>query len=292
MFNHPTDAIKSMQVFSTGKAGQHKEHRFGSKLPQLWWVLTSRSWVDVPISVFVIEHKDGLILFDTGLDPAIATDPGYINSPLGRFLRRRIFRLEIGVEETLANKLEALGYRAADVKKAVISHLHFDHVGGIADIPQADLLVSKREWQILSEPHPEYEWMLKEHIELEGAKWQQIEFTPSHDPLFADFEGFYDVMGDGSLILLPTPGHTPGSMSLLIRTEGMLPMLLVGDLTYGVDMLTEDRVPGTGDPETLRASFAKVRALKQRLPELVILPSHDPKTAEALKTASIIKNTA
>ena len=283
MSQQPAFPIKSVQVFSTGIGGQHKEHRYGSRLPQLWWVLTSRSWIKVPINVFVIDHKDGLILFDTGLDPAIASDPGYINSPIGRFLLNRIFQLHITAEDTVAKKLEALGYRAADVEKAVISHLHFDHVGGIADIPQADLLVSTQEWQRLSEPHPEYEWMLTEHIQLPGAKWQQVEFTPSDDPLFTPFGGHHDVMGDGSLVLLPTPGHTVGSMSLLVRSANMPPLLLIGDLSYAVDLLMEDRVPGTGDADELRASFAKVRALKKQLPDLVILASHDPLAAEVLK---------
>jgi len=284
--------IKSIQLFSTGEGGQHDEHRYGSKGPQLWWVLTSKSWNKVPIAVFVIEHKDGLILFDTGLDPAIATDPGYINKAIGRFLLKRIFRLKIGPEDALDKKLEALGYRPSDVKKAIISHLHFDHVGGIKHIPEAELLVSRREWDQLSGPHPDHEWMLKEHIKIPGAKWRQIEFAPTDDPLFADFEGIYDVMGDGSLVLLPTPGHTKGSLSCLVRSKGMPPVLLVADLTYAEELLMEDRVPGTGYADQLRASFAKVRALKEKLPEMMIVPSHDPEAVEALKALGLVERDA
>jgi len=105
------------------------------------------------------------------------------------------------------------------------------------------------------------------------------------DPLLAPFSGCYDVMGDGSMMLLPTPGHTPGSLSMLVRTGGLPPLLLVGDLTYTTDGLMNDRVPGTGNAQQLRASFAKVRALKQQLPDLVILPAHDPGAAKALRAA-------
>ncbi len=275
-------AIKSVHVFSTGVGEQHKEHRYGSPFPRLLWALTSQSWIKIPINAFVIEHRDGLVLFDTGLDPAIKSDPNYINSAIGRFLLRRIFRLHIGPDERLGNKLEAMGFAAADVRKAVISHLHFDHVGGIADIPQADLLVSKDEWAQLSAPHPEREWILREHIEIPGAQWRPIEFAPSNDPLFASFGGSYDVMGDGSMVLLPTPGHTPGSMSMLVRTGDAPPLLLVGDLTYQADLLMKDQVPGTGEAKLLRSSFAKVRTLKEQLPDLIILASHDPATAEIL----------
>jgi glyoxylase-like metal-dependent hydrolase (beta-lactamase superfamily II) len=283
-------AIASVHFFATGTGEQHKEHRYGSSAPQLWWVLTSRSWIEIPLGAFALEHRDGLVLFDTGIDPAIISDPNYINSAIGRFLLRRIFRLHVGPQDALDKKLESLNLAAADVRKAIISHLHFDHVGGIAHIPQAELLVSRDEWQILSEPHPEREWVLREHIELPGAKWRQVEFAPTDDPLFAPFGGCYDVMGDGSMILLPTPGHTPGSMSMLVRGTGMPPLLLVGDLTYQTDLIMKDQVPGTGDAAQLRATFAMVRALNEQLPHLVILAAHDPGSAETLQTAKAAVN--
>jgi glyoxylase-like metal-dependent hydrolase (beta-lactamase superfamily II) len=278
--------IGSIHVFSTGLGGQHKEHRYGSRMPSLWWVLTSRSWVEVPINVFVLEHRHGLVLFDAGLDPAIGADPNYVSSAIGRLFLRRLFRLHIGPEDTLTRKLEGLGYAATDVRKVVVSHLHFDHVGGIKEVPQAELLVCGDEWRQLSGPHPERDFILREHIELPGAKWRQIDLAPTDDPLFAPFGGCYDVMGDGSMTLLPTPGHTPGSMSMLVRTGGFPPLLLVGDLTYEVDLLMKDQVPGTGDKTQLRSSFAKVRALNKQLPDLVILPAHDPAATEALRAAT------
>ncbi|MEL7444491.1 MAG: N-acyl homoserine lactonase family protein [Pseudomonadota bacterium] len=280
-----SDAVQAIHAFSTGSAFQHKEHRTGSVLPQLWWVLTSRSWVGLPISVFLIEHKDGLVLFDTGLDPAITTDPDYISQAIGRLLLKRIFRFEIGPGDKLGHRLDAHGFDPRKVRKAVISHLHFDHVGGISDIPQADLLVSEDEWAQLSEPHPEREWILREHIEAEGAQWTPIRFQPTEDPQFKTFGGAFDIMGDGSLILLPTPGHTPGSMSLLVRSSSGPPTLLVGDLVYCADAIMEDRVPGTGDPKQLRKTYAKVRRLKEAMPDLLIIPSHDDAAIAALRAA-------
>jgi glyoxylase-like metal-dependent hydrolase (beta-lactamase superfamily II) len=279
-------AVKSIKALSTGTGAVHPEHRNGSRLPRLWWVLTSQSWVAMPLYVYLIEHRDGLVLFDTGLDPAIKTDPHYIDSAIGRFLLKRIFRLHITPQDSLGSQLVALGFKPADVSKAIISHLHFDHIGGIADIPQAELIVSKDEWNQLAKPHPEREWLLREHIELPGARWQPIEFAATSDPLFAPFGGCHDVMGDGSIVLLPTPGHTPGSLSALVRRGGAAPLLLIGDLAYEVDMLMHDRLPGVGDARQLLASYAKVRELKARLPDLVILASHDPAAAQSLQTAS------
>lgn len=277
--------ISAVHPVRTGSVEQHPEHRFGTRKPLMWWVLTSRRWVEAPIHCFLLEHRDGPVLFDTGLDPAIASDPDYIDSAVGRFLLRRLFRLHVGPEDSLDRRLAALGFDASDVRTAVVSHLHFDHVGGIAHVPQADLLVSRDEWAQLSDPRPEREWVLREHVELPGARWRPVDFTPTDDELLAPFGGCHDVLGDGSMVLLPTPGHSPGSLSMLVRSAALPPLLLVGDLAYQLDMILEDRVPGVGDARLLRQSFAKVRALRERLPELVILPAHDPTTATRLAAA-------
>lgn len=279
-------AIRDVHVITTGHVEQHKEHRYGSWKPKTWWALTSRSWVRAPINAYAIVHRDGLVLFDAGVDPALTSDPNYILSPIGRFLLPKIFRLHIGPDDALDRRLEAVNLSASDVSKVIVSHLHFDHIGGIAHVPQAELLVSQDEWQQLDGPHPEREWILREHIDLPGAKWRPIEFVPSNDPLLSSFSGCYDVMGDESMILLPTPGHSPGSMSLLVRSEGLPPLLFVADLTYELGSLLHDQVPGIGDAKTLRASFAKVRGLKEELPDLIVLPSHDPSATEALRAIS------
>lgn len=277
--------IKAVHEITTGCVEQHKEHRYGTSKPLLWWVLASRSWVKAPITAYAFEHCDGLVLFDSGLDPALVSDPHYISSSIGRFILKKVFRFHIGPEDALDKQLEAASLAAADVSKVIVSHLHFDHIGGIAHVPQAELLVSMDEWRRLDAPNPERDWILREHIELPGANWQPVEFVPTSDPLLEAFGACYDCMGDGSMILLPTPGHSPGSMSLLVRSSGLPPLLFVGDLTYELEPLHNDQVPGIGDAEQLKASFAKVRDLEKALPDLVVIPSHDPYSSEKLATA-------
>ena len=278
-------AILAIDTVTTGFGEQHAEHRYGTSKPLMWWVLTSKSWVRIPLNAYVIEHREGLVLFDAGMDPAVVLDPNYIDSPIGRFLLHRIFRFHAGANDNLGSRLNAIGYSPADVSKVLISHLHFDHVGGIADVPQAELLVNEREWQRLSQPKPEHDWMLKDHIELPGAKWRPIGLAATDDPLLAPFGGCYDVMGDQSMMLLPTPGHTPGSMSLLVRSADMPAVLFVGDLTYDLELLQRDQMPGIGDHATLKATYAKVRKLKEALPDLVVVPSHDPNAADNVAAA-------
>jgi glyoxylase-like metal-dependent hydrolase (beta-lactamase superfamily II) len=89
-------------------------------------------------------------------------------------------------------------------------------------------------------------------------------------------------MGDGSLVLLPTPGHTAGSISLLVRRRFLPPLLLVGDLTYDATLLARRQLPGVGDRGQLASTTDKVLILARRMPGLVILPAHDPSAAQRL----------
>ena len=113
-------------------------------------------------------------------------------------------------------------------------------------------------------------------------KWKRINFETREDPSLSPFTESYDLMGDGSLVLLPTPGHTYGAMSLLVRRGPKSPLLLVGDLTYGTDILERGDVPGVGVRRQLQESSKRVMALRKSMPDLVVLPAHDPTAAQRL----------
>jgi len=278
--------VKSVSVISTGTGEAHREHIYGTRKPALWWIFFGRQRVSIPINVYIIEHSDGLVLFDTGQDRAVMTDPDYWPAGLTGFIFRHVFRFHIGPDDTLTRQLELSGYSVADVRKAVFSHLHGDHIGGIREILHADLVVSSEAWDHMLQPHSERHFIFRRDIDLPDAKWQRISFQPTNDPSIAPFTHAFDLMGDGSIVLLPTPGHCPGSLSMLVRRESAPPLLLVGDLCYGLELLERCQFPGTGDRKELRASYAKALALKERMPDLVILPAHDPEAAEALRKAT------
>jgi len=272
-----------VSVISTGTVEIHPEHPYGTKKPLYWWLLTSRQWTPPrPINTYVIEHSQGLVLFDTGQDRASVVDDTYFPGGFTGLIYDRLARFRIGEQDTLTAQLATLGYTPSDVSTAILSHLHQDHIGGLAELTRSDLLVSAAEWAELAKPGPELRGFLRSHIQLPGLKWQQISLEPTSDPALLPFTESLDVMGDGSLTLLPTPGHTAGSMSLLVRRTGKPPLLLAGDLTYGAEILQRGQLPGVGNRRRLAESSNQVLALAGQQPGLVVLPAHDPSAAQRL----------
>jgi glyoxylase-like metal-dependent hydrolase (beta-lactamase superfamily II) len=282
-----TDPILRVSVVSTGQVQIRPDHEASTWRPAAWWLLASRHWTGPrPINAYVIEHRDGLVLFDTGQDRASVTDPGYFPGGITGFLYGRLARFQISPQETLTAGLGPLGYAAGDVTTAVLSHLHQDHIGGLAELSHAGIVVSQAEWDTLSSPLPQLRGLMRRHIDLPGLRWNRITAEPAGDPGLAPFRAGHDLSGDGSLVLLPTPGHTPGSVSLLVRRPGRPPLIMVGDLTYDAHLLQAGHVPGVGSRRRLREATAMINTMRWRNPGLVILPAHDPGAASRLAQAT------
>src|SRR6201994_1283370 len=98
----PAGAVKAVSVISTGTVRIRPEHPYGSRKPLYWWLLTSRRWTPPrPINVYVIEHANGLILFDTGQDRASVTDETYFPGGATGYVYHRLARFDIGEGDNL-----------------------------------------------------------------------------------------------------------------------------------------------------------------------------------------------
>lgn len=275
--------VKRVSRFSTGTVDIHPQHAYRGRTPMYWWILTSRRWLEGrPINVYVIEHPEGVVVFDTGQDRASVTDPTYFPDGANGVIYRRLARFHISQDETLTAGLERLGYSTSDVTHAVVSHLHQDHIGGIGEIPDAELVVSADEWRSLHRPLAETRGLLPAHIDLPDARWTSITYERVDDPSLRPFSAGHDLFGDGSLMILPTPGHTPGSMSMFVRRRDGSPLLLVGDLTYDVHALDRGTPGGVGSARALRETRKNVMALRANHPDMPILAAHDPAAAGLL----------
>lgn len=155
----------------------------------------------LPIPSFLIEHPKGRAIFDTGLHRDLQRD----SSRLGPLAK--IFTARYQAGEDLAARLAQRGVEPNRVDYLINSHLHFDHVGGNADVPNAKLVVQRREWEASKDP---------EQVRRNG--YNSADFDLGHQLQLID--GEYDLFGDGSVACIPTYGHTAGHQSLRVRTDG------------------------------------------------------------------------
>ncbi|MFI6680166.1 N-acyl homoserine lactonase family protein [Kribbella sp. NPDC050470] len=278
--------ISRVSVVRTGTVQIRPEHVGPTKKNTYVWLATSRQWTAPrPINAYVVEHSEGLVLFDTGQDRASVTDAGYFPGGLNGLVYDRLAKFEIGPEQTLTRQLAANGYDIRDVHTAVLSHLHQDHIGGLPELTRARIVISEPEWRSMRRPLAAARGFLRRHIELPGLRWELVRPEPLGDPSVSPFSSGHDLFGDGSLVLLPTPGHTPGSLSLLVRRPDAPPLLMVGDLTYDAELLAAGDIPGVGSRPALRQTVAQVNELRAAHPGLVVLAAHDPAATSALATA-------
>jgi N-acyl homoserine lactone hydrolase len=171
--------------------------------------------ITVPIPVFLIEHPKGRALFDTGLHPDCQYDPaGRLGSRLAG-----LFRIGFQPGEEVSARLEAIDRDPGEIDLIINSHFHFDHVGGNALIPNATMLVQRREWEAGMDPDTAAQ-----------RGFNPRDFDLGHKLWLVD--GEHDVFGDGSVVCLPTYGHTPGHQSLRFRLDHG-EVVLAADACYG-----------------------------------------------------------
>jgi len=275
--------INKVSALSTGTVRIRPEHVGPTDKNLYVWLATSRSWTAPrPINAYVVEHRDGLVLFDTGQDRASVTEPDYFPGGLNGVIYDRLATFDIGPEQTLTRLLAASGYDIRDVHTAVLSHLHQDHIGGLPELSRARIVTADAEWRSMRRPLAAARGYLRNHIERPDLRWERIHPEPLGDADVAPFTDGHDLFGDGSMLVLPTPGHTPGSLSMLVRRFGEPPLMMVGDLTYDAELLAAGTVPGVGKKSELRRSVARINELRERHPDLVVLAAHDPAAAGRL----------
>jgi len=198
----------------------------------------------MPVPSWLIEHPRGLVLFDTGLHQELQTD----RSRLRKLFKTTVVDFDAG--EELAARLAAAGVVPADVDIVVFSHLHFDHAGGTVEVPNARLVVQASEWE--TGHHPGL---------VEFGLYDPASFDLGHD--VEQIAGVHDLFGDGSIVCLPTPGHTRGHQALRVELASG-PVVLTGDCVYFERMLDEMKVPDFGfDKEQQLQSMRELLALRE-----------------------------
>ncbi len=179
--------------------------------------------IKIPVPCYLIEHPKGRVLFDTGLHRDMIDQP---EARLG--ILAPYFEPHYEEGEDLATRLAELDLSVDDIDFVINSHLHFDHCGGNAAIPNSPVILQKAELDVAKTD-------LGEQIGLFKQDWDL-----GHDLIAVD--GEHDVFGDGNVVCIPTHGHTPGHQSLRVRLpQGDI--VLAGDACYMRKSLEELHLP-------------------------------------------------
>ena len=216
--------------------------------------------VGFPGHCYLIHHTQGWFLWDTGVDDAVAKLPNHElvlhewGPGTGPIWRKPV---------TLMAQLEQIHVKPSDIKMMAVSHSHPDHAGNIEMFPNTLMLVQR----------VEYKWA--------GSRQDTVAFNSKHPVKLID--GDYDVFGDGSLVLLSTPGHTPGHQSLLVRLPKTGPVILSGDVAHFQTSFEHRYVPSNNwsQQASLQSMDKIARIMKKEHAQLWI--NHDQAQSDSQK---------
>lgn len=237
-------------------------------------VFADRNWSDwLPTLAFAIEHREGVIVVDTGQSAALLAAA---ERSLHPYLRSQVqFRVE--PEDEIGPRLKALGIGPRDVARVVLTHLHIDHDAGLAHFPHSEILVAPGELRrargIVGR--------LRGYLPQRWPGWfAPLPLALADGPL-GPFAASQRLTKDGDVMALATPGHTADHLSVLVL-EGDRQVLLAGDTSYDEALMLAGRVDGVSpDPMVSAATLKAIRQLAGAAPT-VYLPTHDPLSAARL----------
>lgn len=215
--------------------------------------------VAMPFPAFLVDHPAGLVLFDTGLSCEAYDDPTTYFGPKAAELGTH-FSPSLRIDRQLARH----GIAPEDVAHVVLSHIHSDHAGGLHHFPDAQLHIGAGE----------FAWAREEVAAGNRfVQWDQ-QIAPVLHRSWHEVDDDHDLLGDGSVVLLRTPGHTPGHLSLVVRLPTRT-ILLTADATHlrcGLTALSPD--PEDWDPAIAIDSLRRIQRYADQGAEVWI--GHDP----------------
>jgi N-acyl homoserine lactone hydrolase len=259
-----TVSIKELQRNGGGRARR-----------SLLRVFADPRWTEpLPILCWLIEHPEGLIVVDTG-ETARASEPGYF--PRWHPYFRVALRESVAPEDEIGPQIRRLGLSPDDVRWVVMSHFHTDHAGGLAHFPNSEILCTRVDFEYARGLLGRARGFLPQHW---PDRFSPTLVEPADGP-FGPFAASTTLTAAGDVHLVPTPGHTPGHLSVALE-DGDTVFLFAADASYTEQLMLAGVADGVSpDPAAARATLARIRRLVAERPT-VYLPSHDPDAATRL----------
>lgn len=205
----------------------------GNSLSRLYQLLFTSRWSEwLPIYSWLIDTGEERILVDTG-ETAKIHEPGYL--PGSGSLFHKALQTRITAEEEINHALNALGYDTKDIHTVVLTHLHGDHAGGLMHFPHAEILVSRAEYEFAtSKKGPGSGYFVQN-----WPDWFRPELIEYKNQAVGEFPSSYVLDGKDQITIVPTPGHSVGHQSVIVRDGGRT-YFIGGDLTYNTETLKRE----------------------------------------------------
>ncbi len=216
---------------------------------------------------WLIRHGSQWLLWDTGVPQSALNDPkGWSTLP-----KLIVYHLD----KTLTEQLATIGLKPDDVAYVALSHTHGDHIGNVRLFPNSTVLMQRAEYEWISTPDGP-----NDNVNQLKALARKLMGTPKHLKLL---DGDTDVFGDGSVTLVSTPGHTPGSESLMLHLKNSGFIILSGDVVHLEENFEKDTVPSLNtDKAASIASMERVRRMIATYKAKLFI-NHDKAESDALK---------
>jgi glyoxylase-like metal-dependent hydrolase (beta-lactamase superfamily II) len=266
----PSDTVQSyslgeikIHALQTGLVKIKKSH-FHSGIRTNFSLLDPKWTTWLPVYSWLVEKEGDLTLVDTGVTGDMKDLDYFKDGTINGWVNSKIVRFELRGFPSLPTLLTSLGYGIENISRVIITHFHLDHVAGLSMLGEVPVWVcgneNRNQLGVMEKSIPK------------SVNWLFADWLPPR----VDLPFFHaPVNGDQDILIIQTPGHTPGHQSLLIRNKDVH-LLLAGDVTYNLEQLINEEVPGISANrnqalETIRS--IKLYAVKNKL---VYLPSHDP----------------
>lgn len=228
--------------------------------------------VEIAHSAVLIRHPQATFLYDTGLSTDI-----YLYLANQSLIFRKTLA-NFAFEQSLASHLQGRGLQRSDLDFALLSHLHWDHVSGIPDIPGVPLRINRIEYDAAQYGMLDAYKGLVRHLMGDNP----LELFELNGPAYEGFRNSYDLFGDGSIVLVPLPGHTAGNTGMFINRSNGPRLFLLGDAAW---VAANYQRPATmhpliwntvsSDDATGRQTLVQLRHFAQAHPEIPLIAMHD-----------------